>query len=176
MSLQKIHHQNTPLASCPKVRPFFDNALLKISWGLLLFYHETSLSNHGQSLWIFCSCFLHLKQKMHWSLILHKYIHFVVFTPKHNCLEALWIHGKENFWVFFCILPSKLSEKAEKTGEMGNHYLEPVLKPLQIFRDPGWQNHFQEKQLQQELWQKNPEVCLKIKHRHGATWTRIYCK
>lgn len=91
------------------------------------------------------------------------YFVVIVFTPKHNHLQALWIHGKVNFWAFFCILPSKLSEKAKKTGEMENHYPDAVLKFLQIFRDPGWQNHFQEKQLQQEVWWKNPTVCLKIK-------------
>lgn len=67
---------------------------------------------------------------MYWALILF-------FIPKLSCLQALLIHGKENFGAFFCMLPSKLSGKANKTGEMGNHCPETLLKLLQIFRDTG---------------------------------------
>lgn len=53
---------------------------------------------------------------MYWALILF-------FIPKLSCLQALRIQNesKENFWAFFCMLPSKLRGKANETGEMGNH-------------------------------------------------------
>lgn len=146
VSLQKIQQQNTLVPSYPEVRPLFDNTLLKISSRTSTFWSWDFLIQSWTKLWTKnCQSLLHLKQKMYWALILF-------FIPKLSCLQALRIQNesKENFWAFFCMLPSKLRGKANETGETGNHCPETMLKILQIFRDTGWQNHFQEKQLQQE--------------------------
>lgn len=108
-----------------KFRLLSDNTLLKISSRTNTFwiwdFHTQSWTKFVA---IFCSCLLHLKQKT-WDFFFFSFQSLIVYT---HC-EPM---AKKT-----SMSPFKLSGKAKKTGEMGNHYPETVLKLLQLFRDTG---------------------------------------
>lgn len=107
VSLQKIQHQNTLVPSNP------DNTLPKISSRTSTFWSwDFHIHSQMKFVVIFGSCLLHLKQKT-WLSPPRPPI------PKLNCLQPLWIHGKENFGRFSVCYLLNWVEKQRKLERWG---------------------------------------------------------
>ena len=71
---------------------------------------------------------------------------------------------------------TKWQRKQDRLGITPLEYAKSFSKPSGTQRDKTTVRKKQPQQEETRFWEENTKLCLKIKPRHGATWTRIYCK